>query len=216
MAIVYKITNLVNNKFYIGYTSKTLEERWYTHINDLQKGYCPKLYNAILKYGIEQFYIEELFVGSDDQAKSKEKELIESMAPDYNIAAGGSGGDTGRNADLNKRAIHSKFMKKYRAQESNLQKTDRIRKMMMTKQERGSGVNPVVGNGLEHPKWSGYWVVNGVKYTTSREAAKLTNLNESTIIDLCVHNVDVVRKRSSKLIPKGKTPREMGYFKGDN
>ena len=33
MGYVYKVTNLLNNKVYIGITTKTIEERWKCHID---------------------------------------------------------------------------------------------------------------------------------------------------------------------------------------
>lgn len=39
--------------------------------------------------------------------------------------------------------------------------------------------------GIKHPKFKGYYVVNGVNYTTSTEAAQATGLNSRTIIRRC-------------------------------
>lgn len=57
--LIYKITNKINNKCYIGQTIKSGEERWKehqqhaygSHSNDINK----TLYQAIRKYGIENF-----------------------------------------------------------------------------------------------------------------------------------------------------------------
>lgn len=62
--LIYKITNNINNKCYIGQTIKTPEERWKehkqhafgTHTNDVNKS----LYKAMRKYGIENFSFEVL------------------------------------------------------------------------------------------------------------------------------------------------------------
>ena len=62
--LIYKITNLINNKCYIGQTIKTAEERWKehqahafgSHPNDQNK----TLYKAIRKYGVENFTFEVL------------------------------------------------------------------------------------------------------------------------------------------------------------
>ena len=37
MYIVYKITNVLNGKIYIGITTRTLEERWQQHCYDALK-----------------------------------------------------------------------------------------------------------------------------------------------------------------------------------
>lgn len=56
---IYKITNLINNKVYIGQTSRTIQERWEQHIRDSQK-LKYSLYLAINKYGINNFVIEQI------------------------------------------------------------------------------------------------------------------------------------------------------------
>jgi len=57
---IYKITNLVNYKIYIGQTIKTIDERWYEHIWYSKNKSNIHLYNSIKKYGIKNFKIKEL------------------------------------------------------------------------------------------------------------------------------------------------------------
>ncbi len=52
--IVYKITNLINGKLYIGQTIRTLEERFKAHYYDDESN----IGNAIRHYGRENFTIE--------------------------------------------------------------------------------------------------------------------------------------------------------------
>ena len=62
--LIYKITNKIDGKCYIGQTIKNAEERWRehqahafgTHPNDVNK----TLYKAIRKYGLENFTFEVL------------------------------------------------------------------------------------------------------------------------------------------------------------
>lgn len=74
---VYKITNKVNNKIYIGITSKGLSARWKEHLYNAEHG-CPfKLHNAIRKYGKENFSIELIdFCNSWEELEEKEKQYI--------------------------------------------------------------------------------------------------------------------------------------------
>ena len=55
---IYKITNLLNNKVYIGQTKNSLSKRFREHCST--KSFCLKLRNAIQKYGKENFTIEKI------------------------------------------------------------------------------------------------------------------------------------------------------------
>ncbi len=95
--MVYKITCLVNDKIYIGYTKQTLTERFRGHKKS-SKHKNTKLYNAFNKHGIENFTIEKLFQTHDkNEATDKEIELISEYNTThigYNITSGGDGGST--------------------------------------------------------------------------------------------------------------------------
>ena len=58
--IIYKITNKLNNKVYIGLTTQSLEKRWISHKAEGKRGNKKPLYAEIRKYGIENFIIEEI------------------------------------------------------------------------------------------------------------------------------------------------------------
>lgn len=55
---IYKITNLTNNKIYIG-QAKDVSQRWYQHcLESVAKKNNCKLCNAIRKYGVNNFKVE--------------------------------------------------------------------------------------------------------------------------------------------------------------
>ena len=54
---IYKITNKINGKVYIGQTIHTIERRFSRHCLLNQNG-CVALHNAIIKYGKENFIVE--------------------------------------------------------------------------------------------------------------------------------------------------------------
>lgn len=54
---IYKIANDINDKIYVGQTTKSIDERIKRHLND-KRGYA--LHNAIKKYGWEHFSVEVL------------------------------------------------------------------------------------------------------------------------------------------------------------
>jgi len=55
---VYKIINTIDDKIYIGSTSKTLEERFKQHLYDATRNNTIKLYNHMRYLGFEHFRIE--------------------------------------------------------------------------------------------------------------------------------------------------------------
>ncbi len=61
--IIYKITNLVNGKLYIGQTVKSLGCRWLQHCGKDSK--CTALSEAIKIFGKENFTIEQIDTASD-------------------------------------------------------------------------------------------------------------------------------------------------------
>lgn len=98
MAIIYKITNLVNGKLYIGQTSKTLDLRFRQHqVAAFTLNLKYPLYRAMRKYGIENFKIELVEEVVTEQINEREQFYIkqyESFAPlgkGYNATRGGEG-----------------------------------------------------------------------------------------------------------------------------
>lgn len=94
MAYIYKITNLINNKCYIGKTERTIKERWKEHIKNKNKLNLP-LYRAFNKYGIEHFSIEQIEECDQSHLDLRETYWIkyyDSCTNGYNCTLGGEGG----------------------------------------------------------------------------------------------------------------------------
>lgn len=73
--VIYLIENKLNNKKYIGKTTRSLNRRWNDHKNSKS---CPILSNAIKEYGIDNFFIKQIYKAKDKKELAlKEKELIE-------------------------------------------------------------------------------------------------------------------------------------------
>lgn len=118
---IYKLTNEINGKMYIGQTWQSLSQRWHGG-----KGYdeCPYLANAIKKYGKQNFKYEVLVTVNDQPTadwmenfwittfNSVDKKI------GYNLKAGGS---YGKHSQATKDKISLKN-REYTEKESNIVK----------------------------------------------------------------------------------------------
>ena len=96
MSYIYKITNDINNKIYIGKTAFSIQKRFQEHCSDAFRDRCEKrpLYSAMRKYGIEHFFIEEIEECDDIIAADREAYWIgvyEAYSKGYNATLGGEG-----------------------------------------------------------------------------------------------------------------------------
>ena len=94
---IYKITNKVNGKIYIG-QSVNIEQRWKAHRNTAynmyDKNYDKPLYRAIRKYGLENFcfeIIEECLVSELNEKERYYISFYNSFFDGYNLTLGGDG-----------------------------------------------------------------------------------------------------------------------------
>ena len=76
---IYKITNIQNNKVYIGQTIRPIKDRFNRHINDaLHNGIDTHFARAIRKYGKESFTIEEIdSANTQEELNQKERYWIQ-------------------------------------------------------------------------------------------------------------------------------------------
>ena len=91
---IYLITNILNGKRYIGQTIGRVEQRWSQHLCNAKRGHSYPLYNAINKYGRDNFEVTILAKAYSIQVLNLlESVLIKkmgTMAPNgYNARTGG-------------------------------------------------------------------------------------------------------------------------------
>ncbi len=118
MGFIYKITNIKNNKCYIGETIQDPEKRWKDHKSAIKRdGGCKALKLAINKYGLDNFKFEVLIICFDEDRLIYEKEYIKkykSLTPNgYNILEGGQEGVLGYKHTEKTKNIISEKSKEY-------------------------------------------------------------------------------------------------------
>lgn len=100
---IYKITNLINGKFYIG-SSKVINQRWAAHRWELKynRHHNQRLQNAYNKYGLENFAYEILEYVEEDKLIEREQHYIDTLNScnrnvgyNLNTFAQGGGGAVG-------------------------------------------------------------------------------------------------------------------------
>lgn len=94
MSYIYKITNDINNKVYIGKTSRSIDKRWKEHLRDRkrEKYKRRRLYSEMNTYGVDHFHIEQI----EETDNPEEREIYwikyyNSTENGYNITKGGKG-----------------------------------------------------------------------------------------------------------------------------
>lgn len=94
MSYIYVITNDINGKQYVGKTNWTIEKRFKEHLKDRRRAQFEKrpLYNAMNKYGIEHFSIEQL--EECDESVVNDREIywikkLDTYKNGYNATLGG-------------------------------------------------------------------------------------------------------------------------------
>lgn len=98
---IYKITNKINNKIYIGQVyNKTIQNRFNRHIGEANINSKSYIGRAIAKYGKENFIVEEIDkANSLEELNNKEIYWIKYYNSTdhnigYNLTPGGDGGNT--------------------------------------------------------------------------------------------------------------------------
>ena len=95
---IYEVTNTVNNKIYIGQTTKTVARRWQQHLSAAKTTKeTNALHNAIRKYGPDKFTIELVTTASSREELDRLEQTyisgFNTLSPHgYNLKNGGANG----------------------------------------------------------------------------------------------------------------------------
>lgn len=204
--IVYKITNLINNKCYVGITSYTLQFRWKAHKYKSNK--CRRLKNSIRKHGENNFKVEELYTCfSVEHANEMEQyfiELYNSLSPNgYNLR---SGGKYGKPSEETKEKISKSHIKRLKEPELLQQRKESMDKRWasserekLTIKAKATGLKlrvPLVSVNTE--------TLQIVRYEKWRDAQELY-----TNIDKCISGINVSSGGYCWFYDKGQSEQEL-------
>lgn len=125
--VIYKITNLINGKIYIGQTKRTFKERYsgggegiervyryHTYRKNYGELHNDHLLKSINKYGFDNFVVDEEFdvAYSQEELNQKEKYWIQH----YNCNNPYKGYNATEGGDSGKRSSYRKYIRNFRTQ----------------------------------------------------------------------------------------------------
>ncbi len=92
--IIYKVTNKIDGKMYVGQTVQTLKDRWKDHVRG-DKGSESYLHRAVAKYGADNFIVETIDTASTLEGLNVLEihyiTALGTLAPNgYNLELGGN------------------------------------------------------------------------------------------------------------------------------
>lgn len=189
-ATVYRITNLVNGKFYIGVTTKPLTLRLAQHFSAATtKALNGAFQKAIRKYGREAFAIEPLMLcETAEDALAHEIRLISEMAPQYNSTKGGDG-QLGRvfSAEALKRIGDAHRGKPSPMRGRKMPETAKA-KLRQLGTERKDLFSKFSGLGPAALARAVIRLNDGARFESASEAAREIGASKSTVIEVCNRN----------------------------
>jgi group I intron endonuclease len=131
---IYLITNMINDKKYVGQTVTSVNKRWLAHIQESKTYSDRPLYRAINKHGVENFKIKVLEECTEDKLSEREVywiSFLDTYNKGYNATTGGE-----RNS-----VLREDVKEKISESMSNLERSDEwvnnVSKGLKDKFERG-------------------------------------------------------------------------------
>ena len=202
---IYKATNIVNNKAYIGFTSnfntRKFQHEWLSE-NRKDKSYFHK---ALKKYGKENFKWEIVYKSYDKINTHKKKEPyyikhFNTYAPNgygYNLSKGGDGGGQIRSNQWRERQSATRLSHP-RCKELQTKATEAARIANTGKKQTEEHIKKRIQNKQKKV------IINGVHYTSLKEAAEDLSLHASYLTILVKENgyeFDYVKKTNKFKCP---------------
>lgn len=182
---VYKITNKVTNKVYIGITNQGSGARYRHHWYESRIGEPSPIHRSMAKYGEENFTLEIIdFADTYDELKEKEKYWIKQYNSidrtiGYNLTEGGDGTFGRNHSEETKEKIRQKALGRKLSDETKKKMSDIRRGKCSDKQkEHLSKLQDQCKRKVYQYDKNGEFVA---EYDSIIEAANANGLNKDTI-----------------------------------
>lgn len=186
--IIYKITNKITGKSYIGQTVQSIQKRWIMHYS--KGSTCRYLSNAIKKYGKENFNIKVLArSNSIEEMNHREQyyiKIFNTLSPNgYNLMTGG--GNSRPSPDVTKR--RSESLKNFYA--NNVPKPISLEtraKISKAGKGRKKSQKSIDATALAHSISVFQYDLSGnfiAEYRSARDAMRVSNIGNEDIGKAC-------------------------------
>ena len=209
---IYKITNKLNNKIYVGKrVSETFDEKYW--------GSGKAIKNSINKYGIDNFTRDILeWCNSDDELNEREKYWIKELKANqkqygYNFTDGGTGGNTLKYLSEEDKIARLEKIAETKANYSDEQKEELHNKLSKSS---STALKKLYDNGYENNNKGRKWYTNGTEdkmcfecpegYWPGRSHNNIDyeKVSKSMAGKICYNNgINEKYFRSNEIIPDG-------------
>lgn len=189
--LIYKVTNEINGKIYIGQTCRTLSERMEEH----KRHNKTAVDLAIQKYGIENFRVEQIDSASSiEELNEKEIYWIEyynCLIPNgYNMCNGGSNTNGYHHREDSKKKMSVKKSMMYVGEGNPFYNKKHSEKSKMRMSEKRKGLAHLTDEQIMNLRKSHYTVnvrniETGMIFSSIKEAATYYGLKETHITRVC-------------------------------
>lgn len=205
MVGIYKITNKINNKCYIG-QSVDIQQRWSKHLSAFNGEHTPdyKIYRAFEKYGLQNFTFEVIEECEQQHLDEREIYWIEfynSFAEGYNMSLGGKACNGTNDKKVYQYSLDGALIGEYKsaheaARDLNIQFTN-ICKVCRGERKTAGGfgwsyekklVEEPIKTTVKHNTVVIQYDKSGniiAEYQSAKEAFRQTGINDTTIGLVC-------------------------------
>ncbi len=182
---VYKITNKVTNKIYIGITNQGSGARYRHHWYESRIREPSPIHRSMAKYGEDNFTLEIIdFADTYDELKEKEKYWIKQYnstdkSIGYNLTEGGDGTFGRKHSEETKEKIRQKALGR-KVSEETKKKMSETRLGKCSDKQREHLLKLTVGQSKKIYQYDTDFNLIG-EYNSIKEASKITGIDRNTI-----------------------------------